>query len=221
MKLLLLLLLQISFLPCFSQPRYSTPDSLELIWHDNYIEKTKSCWQSFSVKDAIKAGVDSACSLILFNDSNSSSPYIYLVSNELGNLTELKEMEVASNIKLVIFPKEIGKLKKLETLWLFSNINEHSLPSQFKDCDGLISLGLVGDSIFFENLPELISGLKGLKFLTLQMQNHKSLKVYKSLYKLNNQNLKVLHLRNFHFSPSKKRRIKKFYSSKGCNVLFY
>jgi len=90
--------------------------------------------------------------------------YISQLPQEIGLLTNLKHLDLESNI-LRSLPPEIGNLKKLEVLYLSNNELE-SIPSQIGNLSRLHTLGLSGNRL--AKLPPQIGKLRSLEILNLQ-----------------------------------------------------
>ena len=83
--------------------------------------------------------------------------------NEIGNLTNLKELTIVYNELLTgVIPSSLGNLYELETLSLFNNDLSGTIPSELGNCTNLINFSLDKNQLT-GNIPLSFESLNKLK----------------------------------------------------------
>ncbi|MDX6747359.1 T9SS type A sorting domain-containing protein [Polaribacter sp. PL03] len=87
--------------------------------------------------------------------------------NEIGNLSELKDLEITFNESLTgNIPTTMGDLLKLESLVLWNNNLTGNIPSEIGNCTNLINLYLDNNQLT-GNIPLSFEALKNIKLFFL------------------------------------------------------
>jgi len=85
---------------------------------------------------------------------------------ELGNLSNLEDLSLDRNQLSGSIPSELGDLGKLITLNLFDNQLQHQIPSTLGNLSSLTSLN-IGNNLIIGTLPAALGNLGNLQFLSL------------------------------------------------------
>ena len=133
---------------------------------------------------------------------------------EIGNLSELEYLYLASNQLTGNIPSEIGKLTKLTRLYLHRNQLSGSIPSEIGKLSSLQSLNL-NDNQLSGNIPSEIGNLSNLKYLYLR-DNRLSGKIPSEIGNLTNLN--YLYLKSNQLSDTIPSEFKNLLSLRSFDV---
>ena len=173
MKKILLLSILLSFQISQSQVPTSERDALIALYNStdgiNWNTNSNTNWNTTSpVSDWAGVTVESIFGKDHVTEIYLSNSYLNgTLPNEIGNLTELKELTITNNESLTgVIPATIGNLLKLETVSLFRNNLSGTIPSELGNCTNLINFSLDNNQLS-GNIPLSFEALNKLKIFYL------------------------------------------------------
>lgn len=121
-------------------------------WNQSWdLSQDVALWEGVTITDGHVTEIR-----MLFNNMRGSLP------NSLGQLQELKVLELSFNRISGNLPKEIGSLQKLEVLALNGNFFKGSIPNSFGQLKNLKQLHLSSNQLTGK-VPESLNNLKALE----------------------------------------------------------
>ncbi|KAG4092605.1 hypothetical protein H8356DRAFT_1049598 [Neocallimastix lanati (nom. inval.)] len=140
----------------------------------------KKIFNELNLNSTWKDNTNSCCNSINGVTCNPSSRIINLkfdkmaiygqLSDEIGQLTELKSLKFDNNKIYGSIPVNIGKLTNLEELYLNNNNISGEIPKEIESLEKLKTLNL-GNNGIYNYIPEEIGSLKSLQSLWIENNN--------------------------------------------------
>lgn len=174
MRLLVLILCMSIVTSLYAERTVAEQDSLALLAFyqatngDQWIRNDN--WQSTTVDEWYGVKVeDGRVSALILSANNLSG----MLPDELGNLSEIKNLFISYNQITGQIPASVGELQKLEMLWAQYNSFSGQIPSTIGGMDSLKTFNISHNG-FSGSLPEGLGKLKNLENLNLQFNSFES-----------------------------------------------